>query len=115
MKHIECFPRHQFFYTAVPVIKKRQEYDAPIDTVRVTFVSPAGKYGDLSEEELDPSLFRGCRELEAQLDIHASLCLRSGWISRSVRAPYFTQVGLLPARPFDITKLNAPAIYPDDN
>lgn len=111
----ECFPRRQFFQTAVPIIQKREDYASPIDTVKVTFVSPVGKYIDVAEEDLDPALFRGCRELEAQLNIHASLCLRSGGSSRSLRAPYFTQVGLLPARPFNISNLNAPDVYPDDN
>ena len=111
----QSFPKQQFFYTSVPVIRMSREFGSPIATLRVTFVSPTGKYIDVPDEELDPELFRGSRCIEAQLNVHASLCIRGEMTSKSVRAPYFTQVGLLPAEPFDIRKLNAPAVYPDDN
>jgi len=111
----ETFPRHQFFGGTVPKIVKKQYYNSPIDTVAVSFVSPAGKHILVSPQDLDPISFRGCQHIEARLDIHALLTLSSDVNFRSVSAPYFSQVGLRAKEPFKIGKLNAPDVYPDDN
>jgi hypothetical protein len=111
----ESFPRSQFFGGTVPKIVKKQYYNSPIDTVAVSFVSPAGKHILVSPQDLDPTSFRGCRHLEARLDIHALLTLSSDVSFRSVSAPYFSQVGLRAKEPFRIGQLNAPDVYPDDN
>lgn len=111
----EAFPVRQFFGGAVPKIIKKQHFSSPIDTVVAHFVNPGGANIQVSPDVLDPALFRGCNHIEARLDIHALLSLTSQGISKCVAAPYFTQVGLNPRKPYDIKKMSAPDYYPDDN
>jgi hypothetical protein len=111
----EEFPRYQFFSTSVPVIKKSHTFPLPIAAVKVCFISPAGKYIEVPADELPDKFFESSMSLEANLDIHARLRLTADGRSRSLQAPYFTQVGLVPPRPFEVRQLNAPNVYPDDN
>ena len=110
----EEFPSRQFFVTSVPVIKKSQQFSFPIAIVKVVFISPAGKYVEVPEEQLPRETFEKCDSLEARLDINARLCLSAGGKARIIQAPYFRQVGLVPPRPFHVSQLNAPEVYPDD-
>jgi len=112
----QSFNRQMFFNTSVPSIRIVSDtFESRIRKITVLFVSPLGEYIEVSERTLDPDAFRGCSQIEAEINIKAYLSIRSGNISRHVRAPYFTQVGLREPEPFRMSDLNAPDVYPDDN
>jgi len=98
----------QTFQTALPCKEVFLDFDNPVDTLELFFISPSGQR---QAAELPHDLFRGRTRLHLRLNVRASLSLDS----HTIQMPYFTQVGLKPPRPFDPKKLNAPDVYPDDN
>jgi molecular chaperone DnaK (HSP70) len=98
----------QTFGTAIPCKEVELHFEHPVKTLEVFFITPSGQR---QAAELSPNLFRGSTRLRVRLNVRASLSLDS----HTIQMPYFTQVGLKPPRPFDVKRLNAPDVYPDDN
>jgi len=96
------------FQTANPYKEVTLDFERPVDTLELLFISPSGHR---QAADLSPGQFRGDRKIIVRLNVRASLSLNS----YTIQMPYFTQVGLKPPQTFDPKRLNAPDVYPDDN
>lgn len=111
----EAFDWRQSFVTSVPYFEVRSQFDAPIESVEVLFISPTGEILKASGKDLPPTTFSGYRQIRARLDIKGRLSIGSDGADRTIQMPYFAQVGLKPPRPFDIRRLNLPDVLPEEN
>jgi hypothetical protein len=103
------------YSTSVPYLEIKQQFETPIDTVEVFFISTIGETLRASEQNLQPSTFSGQGQIRARLDIKGRLCIKSDDASKTIQTPYFSQVGLKPPRPFDRRQLNLPEVLPEEN
>jgi actin-like ATPase involved in cell morphogenesis len=102
---------HQTFTEAVPFREVKRDFEAPISTAELKFISPAGRVVPANQDEFPKHCLEGVQRISVRLDIHANLRVAG----RLVHMPYYAQVGLRPPRPFSPRDLNAPPVYPDDN
>jgi molecular chaperone DnaK (HSP70) len=114
-KAFQAFDWRSSYSTSVPYLEVKQQFETPIDTVEVFFISTIGETLCVSEQNLQPSTFSGQSEIRARLDIKGRLCIESDGASKTVQTPYFSQVGLKPPRPFDRRQLNLPEVLPEEN
>jgi actin-like ATPase involved in cell morphogenesis len=111
----EAFDWRQSFVTTVPYFEMKSQFDAPIESVQVFFISPTGETLKASRSALPPTIFRGHRYIRARLDIKGRLSIEAGGAEHTIRMPYFAQVGLRPPRTFDPRRLNLPDVLPEEN
>jgi hypothetical protein len=104
----------QTFVTATPYKKEVElRFEHPVKTLEVFFISPSRQR---QVSELPREIFAGNTRIRARLNVRACLSLEGDQHrSTAIEMPYFTQVGLRPPRPFNVKRLNAPNVYPDDN
>jgi molecular chaperone DnaK (HSP70) len=107
----EPFDWRLSYSTSCPFHQIARRFQRPIDAIDVSFTSPAGEVVIPTAAELPRSILLGQHDLTARLDIMGRLFVGG----RSIRAPYFSQIGLKPAKPYERRSLNAPEVYPDDN
>jgi len=106
---------YQTFTTAVPGREHRFIFGGRIETLSVSFTTPAGYSSSPTHSQLPPRLFRGCTSVEARLDVKGRLTLRAQGIARSIKMPYFAQTGFLPLPEVDLSKMSLPPVYPAEN
>jgi molecular chaperone DnaK (HSP70) len=107
----EPFDWKHSYNTASPFHEVKRRFASPIDRIDVSFTSPGDEVITPDTSELPPDVVSGDFDFVARLNIRGLLSV-GGTL---VKAPYFSQVGLRPAKPYKRSNLNAPDVYPDDN
>ena len=110
-KAFEPFDWRLSYTTSIPYHKVERQFDSAIDTSDLSFISPNGEALVVEAKQFPRDALRGTRFISARLDIRGRLEING----RQIEAPYFSQLGLRPRRPFRLGDLNAPDVYPDDN
>ena len=104
----KLYPFWQSFVVAVPYAEVKKEFESPIESVQVRFISPAGRILSPSYEEFPDHCLSGERRISVRLDVQANLRISGDRTTRTLRMPYFAQVGLVAVRPFSVRDLNIP-------
>jgi hypothetical protein len=109
------FDKRQFFLTSVPSMSTDfEDFYSGIAAAEVWFIG-SGEVRRAPEEELPVACFAGAKRLRAKLTIRANLVIETDTGSRTIRTPYFSQVGLKPPRPYRREDLNLPEVLPAEN
>jgi actin-like ATPase involved in cell morphogenesis len=104
----KLYPFWQSFVIAVPYAEVKKEFDSPIKSVQVRFISPAGRVLSPSYEEFPNGCLSGEWRISVRLDVQANLRISGDRTTRTLRMPYFSQVGLVAKRPFNMRDLGIP-------
>jgi molecular chaperone DnaK (HSP70) len=104
----KLYPAWHTHFVAAPYAEIKKEFDAPIASVQVRFISPGGQIRSPSVQEFPHDCLSGESRILVRLDIQANLRIFGDRTTRTLRMPYFAQVGLRHVRPFAVTDLNIP-------
>ena len=104
----KLYPFWVSFVVAVPYAEVKKEFEPPIESVQVRFISPAGRVLSPSYEEFPNDCLSAELRISVRLDVQANLRISGDRSTRTLRMPYFSQVGLVAVRPFSVRDLNSP-------
>jgi len=107
----EPFDWRLSYQTVNPARRIERVLESGIDECELLFISPNGEIVSPGEDILPRDAFRGQTSLNCSLDIRGRVIING----LGLQAPYFSQLGLRPPKPYSRSAMALPEVYPAEN